>query len=228
MKAFTSDSRFSSRVRDGVRKQLRPENLPPAFSDSMTEYVALNMPPITSGQVVGAFRYDRQLHVDPTELPVTNTTDPTVIYTRPIAANLLGIQGAVELNLRGTFENNTGAARGLTLAVSYGGTTLFQGATGAVVASAAAVRPWRIVLELHAAGATDAQGLAGFFFLTVNAGAPTTGYGRIASVDDISGIFGGTSTVDSTLTKDLEVEITQGNADTEFVRTFAFLTKIAH
>jgi len=208
---------------------LVPENFPPQTLAYLAEYTALNQPPITSGQIIGAARYAWQINVEAAPLSVTNTVTTTDIYLYTLAGGVLGTQGAVRLLLSGNYTNNTGAGRGLTLIVKYGGTTMFSDASGATdIPTSATARPWRIKLEISGANATNAQTLSGKFVLTRDATAPTTGIGSIKTADDLAAVLGGTAAIDSTLNKDVEVEIAHSNNDTSLTRTFAVLTKIAH
>lgn len=151
-----------------------------------------------------------------TGVTIGNTVTETAIVSRQIDANSLGTTGIIRFRICGNVLQNSGTQTG-TLKVKLGATTLYNGVTPAFSANATR-RGLVIEGTIHNQGATNSQRLTGSLFIG-NPTAPTTGIGSFATTMPISGIFGGTSTVDTTANQTLEVTWTHSvaNASVEIV-----------
>lgn len=210
------------------RQLIGPDDLSPQALSYITEYVGLNMPPITSGQMLGAARYAWQIDVDATQQVVQASTAETVIYTTSLGGGTLGTQGCVRLLLNGTYLNSSGSASTLELKVTYGGTLMYEDLSTSL-ASATNRAPLIIQLDLAGADLTNAQTLHGFQYRSDRTTAPSTGLGPLDQPGNVFPIYG-TAAVDSTVNQTLEVKVQHSNnsASTSYHKNYALLTKIGH
>lgn len=164
------------------------------------------------------------LHRNLSTVEVTNSSAEGTLYTFTIPGGTLGPNRVVELQLGGTYLNNSGATKTLTLRYKYGATTLYQDVT-ATIAASASLRAFWCELLLGNTGVTNSQKLSARFHIAA-AGAVTTGVGDIGAVSSV--LFGpmyGTSAVDSTLNQALTVTVQHSvaNANTTISAQVAVL-----
>lgn len=98
----------------------------------MNTHVRDNLSYLYTSLVLG----DQLQNRDASVSDVNNTTTPTAVYSYTIAGGTLGVNGVVRLSLVGDYLNNTGATRNLTLAVTYGATTIFTGTRSSAASGA--------------------------------------------------------------------------------------------
>jgi len=208
---------------------IKPDDLSMEALSYIAEYSTLNLEPITSGQIVGAERYDRQIDVQSNILSIASSSAEETLYTYTLGGGTLGANGAVQLFLNCDHLNNSGANRSLTLRVKYGATTMHDSNTGSVFPVLASRRPVWLVLVLSAESATGTQNLIGLWAHHNTASAPTSGTGSIGGTP-IFGVFGGSASEDSTLNKALTVTAQHSFSSSSLVlrRQYAALTKIGH
>ena len=155
----------------------------------------------TSGGDVGTtdITYSKTLDTDVSPVTVSGTAAETSIYSYSVPANTLSTDKVLRLTMVGTYLNNSGANRTVTLRLKYGATTLFSRVTGNVAASAT-TGSFSAVCYLAAANSTSAQNGACHFH--VFSGATLTQF--LAA--------GGSSAIDSTSSQDLVVTAQHSNA----------------
>jgi hypothetical protein len=221
---------FSSRNRARAAELLTPENLPPAFLSYMADYITLNQPPLTSGQIIGAASYARQIDLSATQLNIVSSASEETLYSYTLGGGTLGSQGCVRLLLTCDYLNNTGLSNSFTLRVKYGATTMFAGSTGALsFLTSTSRRAIRIICELSGAASQSSQNLAGFFAINIVV-PPTTGIGSIADAAAYVSPFAGVASESSTVNKAITVTVqhSASNANLSLRRNYALLTKIGH
>lgn len=219
---------YSKRDADLAARILKPEYLPPDTVSYLNDYFAVNQPPVPVSNVIGQAYYTRQLDVDGTQQVVQSSVTETPIYTYTLGGGTLGTQGAVELELEGTYLNSSGSSSTFELKIAYGATTMYEHVTTAM-ASLANRGVCNIRFKLSAADATNSQKVSGEVFFSERANAATAGLGALRSGSDTFPIFGSASE-DSTLNKALTVSIQHSvnNASTSYHRNHALLRKIGH
>lgn len=125
------------------------------------------------------------------EIDVVNTTTETVLYTKSITANHMSTDRMLRLNVIGDYLNDSGAARNLTVKVTFGGTTLYLSTFGNVAVSATR-RPFRVEVLLANLGVTNSQFMSGVIYL----GSATLTSGGAVGIGEVQG---GHETTDSVL-----------------------------
>jgi hypothetical protein len=168
--------------------------------------------PVTAKQAVAispASGYTALKHGTPYEqLNVSNTAAKTTIYTTSIAANALGDDGFIDVDIPFRYSNNSGAARNLTFTVDFGSTAAISYTISAIAASANP-RTGRIRLSLSNADATNSQ--RAYFEAYLSAAvAVGTATPRGGLLDDS---FEGTAAEDTTSAKTLTISVTHSAAD---------------
>lgn len=155
----------------------------------------------------------------------TGTTSATFInYSLP--GGTLGTTGILRITLAGIWNNNAGAARNMTIAVSYGATTLWQG-TSSNLANGNTVG-WNMELYLAANNSATAQTLCGSIRIGAP-GNPTTGNGVITTTTAAPftvGSIAGTSAINSANTNNITVTFVQNGATSTVTKYFHMIEKL--
>ncbi len=160
-------------------------------------------------------------------LSITNTAAATTLYTVTIPGGTLGENGGVAVALYGTYLNNSGSNRTITLDISYGGTSMFADVT-ANLGQSASLRAWMLDMTIGGRNATNAQSLGGTFSVSALASA-TAGTGDFNTADTLATrTFFGTAAVDSTVDRSFTVTFTHStnNANLTVTRQFAHSSKL--
>jgi hypothetical protein len=134
-----------------------------------------------------------------TNVAVSNTIAETSVYSYVIPGGLLGTNRGVKVRLRGTYLNNSGAARSIRLRFKYGGVTILD-KTSATNAASATSADFYGEFMLSNTGATNTQEAVGQLLID-RAGI------LISPIIDT-----GTAAVDSTANQTLNITITHSNA----------------
>jgi hypothetical protein len=100
--------------------------------------------------------YTKPLNVDITPVTVTNTATETTIYSYSLAGGTLGTNKVIRGLLSGTYQNNSGGTRTVTVRVKYGATTILQKASAAI-ATNAGTGSFQIDFNLYAQGSASVQ-----------------------------------------------------------------------
>jgi hypothetical protein len=140
------------------------------------------------------------------DLVLISTEEP--VFSETIPGGSMGLNGSVALLLEGDYFNNSGAGRTVRLRVKFGGTTIYDGTTSSLGATATR-RIMRLGLILGNLGVANAQHLGGRF--TIGTGAVTVGLGDIGlgfgPVDVAIGSGPTNPTIDTTTDQTLAVTI---------------------
>jgi hypothetical protein len=152
---------------------------------------------------------------------VVNTTTETDLLSTEIIANAMtrltdGSRfGSLRVRLTGTYLNNSGANRTLTLRVKFGTTTLFAD-TSPTIGFGAGRRRWNLDFIIQNTSAS-AQVMTGTFAYSTGA-VPTTGTGALSAVANTF-VIGGTSSENTTSLKTIAVSARHSlaNASLEIV-----------
>lgn len=102
----------------------------------------------------------------------------TNIVSYSIPATSFGVDGMYSMTTGGTWGNTSGATRTVTITISFGGTTMWQG-TSSTLASGNTVG-WNMDLMLASNNSATSQTLSGQINIGAT-GSPTTGTGSIAN-----------------------------------------------
>ena len=151
---------------------------------------------------------------------VITATGPSNTYSFVVPGGTLGVDGILRLSMRGLWANGSGANRTVTIAVSYGGTTMYSDTSANL--SAGNNTGWDIQLSLCANNSTSSQKLNG----TINIGATSAvsigQTGDIATGTNISrGILvGNNAAIDSTIGQTLAVTVTFNGASITWTKQF--------
>jgi hypothetical protein len=151
-----------------------------------------------------------------TEKDVVNTVTETDLLNGEItvAAGAMSTNKTVRVSLAGDYLNNTASDQTLTLAIKFGGTTLWADTISSIVSSATR-RAFRVVFEITNLNANNVQSMAGVLFGSI--GSATTGLGDAATSMtnwNVGGhqatVFGsnGTHALDTSTSKLLELTAT--------------------
>lgn len=157
-----------------------------------------------------------------TDVVVVNSAAETTLFSKSIAAGDLSTNRRLRLTLEGTYTNNSGAARTLQLKVKLGATTMIDVTTANIAASATA-RAWKLVVELSAQAATNAQ----FASVLGALGAVSTAGSGVGAWVDGSGtehfpiVAVAAATEDTTADKTLAVTVQHSAADPNLTMTLA-------
>jgi len=131
------------------------------------------------------------------------------LYSVAIAADLLGLNGGVQVRIYFDYAHASGTARIITFKVQFGATVLWADATTAMPVGAG-TRICMMELNLSNRNATNSQYLAGILHQGSMAAA-TTGQGDLlagpAATTNLDNPFAGTSAIDTTVTNTLSVLI---------------------
>lgn len=205
-----------------------PNLLPPSLLSFLNDYNALNQPPIPASNIIGISGLVEVLDSDMSTVTVTNSSAVTTIYTYQVPANLLQTQGAIRVELAGTYVNNSGASRTLDVQVLYGGTVMWSDTSG-LIGTSADTYGWRLYVLLAGAGSSSAQKMAGSFGIS-GSGPATNGYGDFGTNEAVTTNFGGTAAQNSKLKKAFLVRVKHSlaNASLTLVKDFATTNRIAH
>ena len=150
-----------------------------------------------------------------TAVAVTGTTTTSIIsYSLP--GGTLGTDDVIDIAMGGNWVNTSGATRSVTVAVSYGATTLWT-RTSTTTANNT-TRPWTFNFKFYPNGGISAQKITGQF--TVGA----TGSNINTTAVLINNIIEATSAEDSTVTKTLLVNITNSGTGTTFTCNYYTIT----
>lgn len=131
-----------------------------------------------------------------TQSTITSTGGGTIMrYTLP--GGTLGTDGILRIRAGGYWQNSSGSTRTITLAISYGGTTLWQDVSATIPAGI--TDGWEMNLSLVANNSANAQAISGFISIGDTTGAPTTGLtGNLGSDEMVANaVLYGTSAVNS-------------------------------
>jgi hypothetical protein len=138
---------------------------------------------------------------------VITAAGPTNTFSYTVPGGTLGIDKVLRLKLSGLWKT-AGNARTVTIAVSYGGTTLWSDTSTNLSANKSA--GWSIEVNLIANNSTTSQELTGVVSIG-STGAATTGATGDLSTDEILGtavIVSSTSSVNSDSGQSLNVSVT--------------------
>lgn len=147
-----------------------------------------------------------------TEQDVTNTAVATDVYSYSVPGGTLGTNGILRLTATGDCDQASGGSINLTIAVSFGGTTIAGTAAQFTVNTGTAKAAWRLTAFINANGATNAQRAV----TEVNLPAPGSSYANgqlqtsiaadlIVSVHDALAL-------DSTAAQTLKITVTWASA----------------
>jgi hypothetical protein len=141
---------------------------------------------------------------------ISNTVTETAIYSYTIPGGTLGASDALSLTLLSEFLNNSGANRGFTVRVKFGGSTVIDITTGNQLGSNAARRINKLEITLSARGSTSSQivTLDVAQMSVASFGTVTTGTGAAYSQGTVAArLHSGALSVDTTSNQTLEVTI---------------------
>lgn len=157
---------------------------------------------------------------------VITTAGPNNTYSFTVPGGTLGTDGILRLTLAGLWANASGVGRTVTVAISYGGTTMWSD-TSATLATGADLG-WNMVFYLCANNATNSQTLNGMIMLG-STGAVGTGVAGDLSSDEITGnaqIVGNNAAADSTADQTLAVSVTFSGGTITWTKYFHILEKL--
>lgn len=145
------------------------------------------------------------LDADNTTVTVVSTTTETTLYSFSVPGGSVSGDRSVRCVVTGTYLNNDGAARNLTISVKYGATTLWGDLVS--ITNSASTYGFSVSFILSPkAEATSAQHANGYVGVFGPAGASVAGYGDIATAT-MRG-FGGDATEDASTALVLAVTLT--------------------
>lgn len=139
-----------------------------------------------------------------TESIIANIASVQTLYTATLLANILRTNQIVRGEIPFVYKNSTAGVAALTIAVRYGGSTLFT-FDSASPTNNAANRPGLLQFWLWADGSESAQEAFGRLVIGPVLGA--------ASTDQFEIFATGTAAEDDTVDQALDVRITHGTAD---------------
>lgn len=133
------------------------------------------------------------------------------LYSKSIAAGLLGSDKRLTLTASGTYINNSGTSKLLTLKIKFGATTLFATTSGNITTGGGNSREWTLVVILQEMGATNSQRASAVFSLSTAIAAASGVGGR----PDPNGgaVGGGVASEDATAAKTLSVTFQHSASD---------------
>ena len=163
-----------------------------------------------------------------TPTTVVNTTTETALASFTVPAGTLGANGALRVRLLGRLLNNSGSDSAPILNITYGGTSIYKCALGAI-ASSASNHAVDIDIVLGGANATNSQVLAGRVNIS-SPTAPTTGYGSLSvlatnTTGANSSVYG-TCAVDSTTNQTLTITVKHAAANASLSMTAAYVAAV--
>jgi hypothetical protein len=137
---------------------------------------------------------------------LVSSSSLTNIFSQSIPANTLGANGAILATVEGFYLNNSGASRGLTIAVQFGSTNVWFDASNATAFAASATNyPFFMQFLLANTGATNAQRVSGMIMIASPNAASTAGQGTLSTNSLVSTSFAGSSAIDTTAAANLIV-----------------------
>jgi len=146
-----------------------------------------------------------------TEQDVANTTTETDILAYTVPASTLGTDKALRVQIMADYLNNSGSDRTVTIKIKFGATTMYNGTTGNLIASATR-RASTIEFILFAKNSVTSQGMTGHIRFSNSSGS-TTGIGDINGTEDTTGTIGGVNASEnSAVGKTLSCTITHSAA----------------
>lgn len=157
------------------------------------------------------------------QLAITNVATEQTIYSYSLPGNSLGV---LRLTMAGTYLNDSGAGRTLTIRIKYGSTTLYDDVS-TTIGNTAGSRNWVWTIWLGNTTATNANFVASNF--QWGAGTTTTGLGDFAlppgALVGYGSALTGTATEDSTgtLTFSATVQHSTNNSSLTITRQFGVL-----
>lgn len=157
---------------------------------------------------LAALTFSPVLDRSTTEQDVSNTTTPTDVYSYAVPGGTLGTTGVLRTTADGSIDNGTGGGVNLTIAVTYGATTLYTAAI-TTVAAAAAKMSWRARVTINANGATNSQ--RALVEITLGANAANTDGATQAVATNATSVQTALAE-DSTASKNLKVTVTWASA----------------
>jgi hypothetical protein len=154
------------------------------------------------------------LNRDLTLLDVVSSTTETAVYSYSVPANQLGTDSGVRATLVGTYLNNASNSYSTQIRVRFGGTALFDDSVN--FAKNSSPRAVLIIVDLFNAGSTGSQKLGGKITIG-QLSAATVGFGDLGAAQSSSSAVDqpvyGTSGVDTTSAKTLEITVQHSNSD---------------
>jgi hypothetical protein len=138
---------------------------------------------------------------------LVNSGALTALLSQSIPGNIMGANGALLVIVKGYYLQNSGAPRGLTLEVIFGGTTMWGDNSGATFFTATATRyPFYMQFLLANEGATNSQRVSGQVNIGTAVAGSVAGQGTLGSVAlSVVTSFTGVAAVDTTSAKTLSV-----------------------
>ena len=206
---------------------INPNLLPPSLLSFLNDYNALNQPPVPASNIIGISGFVELLDAN-TDTVSINTVNTTAIYSYQVPPGVLQTKGALRVEAAGTILNNTGSSRDMIVTVKYGATTLWQDTSG-LIGTSTNTYGWKIDFLFGNNGAADDQKMNGRFAIS-GAGPATVGFGDFGVNESVTCIFGGSSSENSSLKKELLVTVRLGFGSVNFVFTkdFSFTNRISH
>lgn len=135
------------------------------------------------------------------EVDITTTTE-TDMFRYSVPANTLGTDKTVWVHLHGTYTNNSGSGKTLTLRIKYGATTIFN--DDSISFASGADRAWMLDTYLTARGSASSEIMYGSMTVSNN-NVATSGIGDLTTNDTLASSIGGNATEDSTAAKDYAI-----------------------
>jgi hypothetical protein len=152
---------------------------------------------------------------------VITATGPSNTYSFVVPGGTLGVGGILRLSMRGLWANGSAInSRTVTIAVSYGGTTMYSDTSASL--SVSAKTGWDIQLSLCANNSTSSQKLNGTINIGATSAASVGQTGDIATGTNISrGILvGNNAAIDSTIAQTLAVTVTFSGTPITWTKQF--------
>ena len=165
----------------------------------------------------GARLYDS----DDSTVTVNNTTTETSLYSLTLTGSQFR-DHALMIVVGGTYLNDSGANRTLTLNITTNGAASYTDTTAAIAVNANS-RIWQLILFYRQNAAFPSTFINGRFTLS-GAGAPTTGFGVLSANDTISGTIGQTGVGLSNNLNPIDIRVTHSaaNASLTIVKRMGF------
>lgn len=149
-------------------------------------------------------------------------TGPSNTYSYTVPGGTLGTDKILKLQAQGYWQN-TGGTRNVTIAVSYGGTTLWSDTSPSLASSANT--GWSIELALAANNSATSQTLNGRIMIG-GTGASLTGLTGDLATDEIMSntiLTGVTSSVNSAVNQSLNVTVTFSSSGSTWTKYYHVL-----
>jgi hypothetical protein len=143
---------------------------------------------------------------------VITTAGPNSMFSFNVPGGTLGTDRILRFKSAGRWSNASGANRTVTIAISYGGTTLYSDISAALATGS--TTGWNIEFELIANNSTTSQKLIGVIMIG-STGAVTTGVTGDIATDEITSnamIVGNNGSINSATNQTLDVSVTFNGA----------------